>query len=150
MEKAALWRKEGGNVDSSREGSGALDHFEKLISSPSYWSRGPAPGLAMLITRCVTLMISRLQTSASLCVKPEVDKGFTSPPTYLSSTPVLHQRTFPSLALGVWNSHPDLILWVLPHQIPICHFLTLHSFLDVLLSLSLCPTEYSPLLSTLS
>lgn len=60
-------------MDSSREGPGALPHFEKLISSYSCRSRDPASGLAMLITRCTTLMISCLCSSAFLCVKPEVD-----------------------------------------------------------------------------
>jgi len=73
MEKAAFWRKEDRNLDSSREGPGAVHHFEELISSYSHRSRDPASGLAMLIARCTTLMISCLYSSAFLCVKPEVD-----------------------------------------------------------------------------
>ena len=73
MEKAALWRKEDRNMDASREGPGALYHFEKLISSYSCRSRDPASGLAMLIALCTILMISCLYSSAFLSVKPEVD-----------------------------------------------------------------------------
>ena len=60
-------------MDASREGPGALYHFEKLISSYSCRSRDPASGLAMLIALCTTLMISCLCSSAFLSVKPEVD-----------------------------------------------------------------------------
>lgn len=110
-------------MDSNRVGPRAPYHFGKLISSHSY--RGPAPGLAMSITCCVTFMTSQLQTSLSSSVKAELYRGFTSPPTCLSSNPGLHQRPFLSLSLGVWNSHLDLIPLVHTYQISICCFLTL-------------------------
>lgn len=106
------------NMDSNRGGPGPLYHFEKVISSHFYRSRGPAPGPAMPVTCCTTLMMSHLQTSASLSAKGTMDKGFTSPPICLSGTLRLHQWIFLSLSLRVWNSHLDIILWVHPYQIP--------------------------------
>lgn len=90
-------------MGSNRGQPGAIYHFEKLISSHLYRFRGPAPGFVMLITCFVVLMISYLPILASLCVKPEVDKSFTSPPTYTSGTLSLHLRSFLSPSLGVWN-----------------------------------------------
>lgn len=141
LKRRQLFGGRDGSLGSNRVGLGAFRdadfHLEKLISSHSLRAQRTSFRSIMPIICCVTLMIFCLQILASLCIKPEVDKGFVPPPTYLSGILSLYPRTLISLSLGVWNRHPDLI-HLLGSSSPDSHllFLTLYFFLHMLLSLS--------------